>query len=514
MQAAHRVAKNTGILYARMAITMFISLYATRLVLAALGVADFGLFNVVGGVIAMLGFLNSSLAGATQRFISFAQGAGDLEKVKRIFNMSILLHFGIGLLLILIFEIAGYWFFGGILNIPSNRIEVAKVIYQFMVASTFFSVISVPYDAIIISHENILFYAKMSVLESVLKIGIAFYISNSTFDHLIAYGFLMALLSILLLIIRRIYCHKKYQECKINFKKNLDKFLLKEMSHFAGWTLLDSSSSMISNYGQGLLLNVFFGTLINAAQGIALQICGQLAALSNNMLTALNPLIDKSAGAGDKRLMIKATLFGCKISYFLFAILVIPIIIELPFVFKLWLHIVPDYAVVFCRLLLIRTLIEMMFVSLSSSITAVGNIKKFKIYSSLINLLPLIISYFLFKNSFPPYYLYITFIFISIIIALITLNFANKLVGISLMDFFQNVISKCVLVTLLTFLILLVPIYFLNEGILRLCISLISGGISFLLFVWSFGLNNEEKTKMQEIIQKQIINRIKTNKIK
>jgi Na+-driven multidrug efflux pump len=512
MQASHRVAKNTGILYARMAITVFISLYSTRLVLAALGVADFGLFNLVGGVIAMLGFLNSSMTAATQRFMSFAQGAGDLEKVKRIFNMSMLLHWGIAILILLVLEIAGYFFFNGILNIAPERVGVAKTIYQFMVISTFFTVISVPYEAVITSHENMMVYAILGIIEAFLKLGIALYITYSTNDHLMAYGFLMAALSIFLLVLRRIYCHRYYAECVLQFRQYYDKPLLKEISGFAGWTLLDSSSSMISNYGQGIILNGFFGTLINAAQGIALQVTGQLAALSNNMKTALNPLIDKSAGAGDKILLIKATLFGCKISYFLFAILVIPIIIELPFIFKIWLHKVPDYAIIFCRLLLIRTLIEMMFGSLTSSISAVGNIKKFKLFVSINNMLPLVISFFLFKNSFPPYYLYLTFTFTSIVTASITLNFANKLVGISFIDFFQNVIVKCFVVTLPTFLILLFPIFVFDEGILRLSISLLAGVFFFLLFVWSFGLNIEEKTKFQKILNKQFIDRLKPNK--
>jgi Na+-driven multidrug efflux pump len=508
MQAAHRVAKNTGILYARMAITVFISLYATRLVLAALGVADFGLFNVVGGVIAMLGFLNSSMAAATQRFMSFAQGAGDLEKVKRIFNMSTVLHAGIAVLMVLVLEITGYFFLNEILNIAPDRLEVAKIIYHFMVISTFFTVLSVPYEAVITSHENMLFYAILGILESVLKLGIALYLSYSAFDHLIAYGFLMAALSIFLLILRRIYCHRTYAECVLDFRKYYEKNLMKEISSFAGWSLLDSSSSMISNFGQGLILNVFFGTLINAAQGIALQICGQLAAFSNTMLKALNPLIDKSAGARNKELVIKITFLGCKISYLLFAILVIPVIIELPYIFKIWLNTVPNYAVIFCRLLLIRTLIEMMFVSLSSSINAFGNIKKIKIYSSLINILPLIISYFLFKNAFPPYSLYIVFIFISIIIAFTTLYFANKFVGISLRDFFFDVISKCVVVTVLTSTTLLLPIYFFEEGLLRLCICLISAFSSFLFFVWNFGFKSEERKIIQQLIQTQILNKI------
>jgi len=209
MKAAHRVVKNTGILYAKMAITMFISLYSTLLILSALGVEDFGLFNVVGGVIAMLGFLNASMAVASQRFMSFAQGAGDMEKVKKIFNMSTLMHIGIALLIVLIFEIVGFFLIDGILNINPNRLSVAKLIYQFMVVSTFFTIISVPYEAVITSHENMFFYAIEGIVEALVKLAIAFYITNNSYDHLISYGFLMAGLSIFLLFLRIIYCHFK-----------------------------------------------------------------------------------------------------------------------------------------------------------------------------------------------------------------------------------------------------------------------------------------------------------------
>ncbi|MEI6067814.1 MAG: hypothetical protein WCP96_10765 [Methylococcaceae bacterium] len=327
MQAIHRVATNTGILYLRMAITVFISLYATRLVLTALGVEDFGLYNLVGGVIAMLGFLNASMAGATQRFMSFAQGAGDIDKVKRIFNMSTLLHIGIALVVVIVLEIAGYFFFNGLLDIAVDRMATAKLVYQFMVISTLFTIVSVPYEAVITSHENMLFYAILGIVESVLKLAIALYITYgtldlptglsisaeqihitySTFDNLIVYGLLMAVLSILMLLIRRIYCHRKYSECELSLKKHYDKSLLKQISGFAGWSFMGTASSMIANYGQGILMNVFFGTVVNAAQGVTNQISGQLGVFATTLLKALNPMIDKSEGAGDRRLMIKVT---------------------------------------------------------------------------------------------------------------------------------------------------------------------------------------------------------------
>ena len=504
MQAAHRVAKNTGILYARMAITVFISLYATRLVLAALGVADFGLFNLVGGVIAMLGFLNSSMAQATQRFMSYAQGAGDLEKVKRIFNMSTVLHAGIGVLMVLVLEIAGYFFFNGILNIPADRLEVAKIIYHFMVASTFFTVLSVPYEAVITSHENMMFYAILGVLESVLKLAIALYLAYSAYDHLIAYGFLMAALSIFLLILRRIYCHRYYAECVLDFRKYYEKSLLKEIASFAGWSLLGSASSMIAFYGQGIVINMFFGTIVNAAQSIAAQISGQLGVFSLTLSKALNPLIDKSEGAGNREMMLKATLGGTKISFFLLSFLYIPFLLKMPYILGLWLKNVPEYTVIFCRLLLIRNLIEQFYIPLTNALGAVGNIKKYQIVSSLLNIIPIIVSYVFFSTGFPPYALYIAFILFSLIMLFNVIYFAKINCDLSVIEFMKNIILSCALSFVVALGVSSIPIFVIDNEFIQFVSVCVVGCISYLAFIWLFALSKGERILVLNIKNRMI----------
>ena len=517
MQVAHRVAKNTGILYARMAITMFISLYATRLVLAALGVADFGLFNVVGGVIAMLGFLNSSMAAATQRFMSFAQGAGDLEKVKRIFNMSTVLHAGIAVLMVLVLEIAGYFFFNGILNIAPDRLEVAKIIYHFMVASTFFTVLSVPYEAVITSHENMMFYAILGVLESVLKLAIALYLAHSAYDHLIAYGFLMAALSIFLLLLRRIYCHRTYAECVLDFRKYYENSLMKEISSFAGWSLLGSVSSMVSFYGLGIVINMFFGTVVNAAQGIANQIVGQLSVFAKTMMNALNPMIGKSAGAGDVELMLKATIMGSKISFFMLGILYIPFLVEMPYILKIWLNEVPEYTVVFCRLILIRNLIEQFQIPLTSSVNAIGNIGKFQKFNSIISLLPLIVAYLLFSNGYSPISIYIYYIFNTILMLTGVIYFAKIYCNLSVSLFFKKVIFKGVLIFILSLSCSLLSFVLFKNEMFRLIGVFVLSISSFIIFVWFLGLSIGERTLILNLKNKlslQINSKFNAKRIK
>jgi len=494
LEAAKRVAKNTGILYVRMAITVFISLYSTRLILAALGVADFGLFNVVGGVISMLGFLNSSMAAATQRFMSFAQGAGDLEKIKRIFNMSSLLHWGIAVLVFILLEGAGYFFFHGILNIASDRVEVAKLIYQFMVISTLFTVISVPYEAVITSHENMMVYAVMGVIEAVLKLGIASYITYTGLDHLVMYGVLMAALSIFLLIIKRIYCHRIYEECQLHLRQYYDKPLLKEMGEFAGWSLLGSSSKLVSNYGQGIVINIFFGSIINAAQTISAQVSGQLSVLSVSLVKVINPIIDKSAGKNDLNNVLKVTMFGSKVTFFLMMILYIPFLIEMPFIFKIWLTGIPQFTVVFCRLLLFRNLIEQLFIPWGTAISANGNIKKFQIFSSLLALFPIPITWLLFSYGFPSFYLYIVYLIYTLFASSLILYFSLNYFRFQLTTFIYDVLLRCFFSFLIIFLISFLPLLIFNEGLIRLIFVVLFSLISFCFFAYYIGLNKHEKS--------------------
>lgn len=499
MQTANLVAKNTAILYARMAITMFISLYATRLILGALGTKDFGLFNVVGGAIAMLGFLNASMTAASQRFMSYAHGARNIQRVKQIFNVSLVLHIIIAIAIFFVLEIAGYFFFNGILNISPERLHAGKLIYQFMIVSTLFTVIGVPYDAVINAHENMLLFAILSVIESVSKLFIAFYITQTTGDRLIVYGIMMAALSIFLLLMRWFYCNRKYKECRINIRSNYDKKLMKEMTGFAGWSLVGSSSSMLSNYGQGIVLNIFFGTVVNAAQGIANQVSGQLGAFSVTMLKALNPVLGKSAGAGNRELMLKATMMGSKVSFFLLLIFYVPVLIEMPYIFHFWLHNVPDYAIIFCRLLLIQNLIKQLFITLNSTILAMGKIRQYQIYFSILTFMNLPVTYLFFKQGFPPYSLYLVFLVYSVLYGALILNFGRKTFELPIWAFVKEVIFKCTSLFLFLMSLSVIPTLLMHQGIGRLFLVSLISTVSFLLLLWFYGFSLSERISFKQM---------------
>ena len=300
-----------------MGITMFISLYITRLILNSLGASDFGIFNIVGGAISMLAFLNGSMAAATQRFMSYAEGENNIEKKSLIFNSSVVLHFLIAIVVGLILEVGALFLFDGILNIPQDRINPAKIIYHCAVLSTIFTILTVPYDAVVNAHENMLYYALVGIFEALLKLGTAFIVVYTLNDKLIVYGIFTAVTALIVQVTMRIYCIHNYEECHLSLRNKVDVEILKEMAVFAGWNALSSILGVLSQYGMSVVLNHFFGTIVNAAQGVANQISGQLGALSSNAMKAVNPVIVKSAGAHNGDMLYRSTILGSKALFFI-----------------------------------------------------------------------------------------------------------------------------------------------------------------------------------------------------
>jgi Na+-driven multidrug efflux pump len=507
MSVANRIVKNTGILYIRMGMTVFMSLYSTRIVLSALGVEDFGIFNVIGGSIAMFSFLNAAMASATQRFMSYAQGEGNLQKLKNIFNVSVVLHIIIGVFVVLILEIAGYFLFKDILKISPERIATAKLVYQFMLVSLFFTITTVPYDALINSHENMLYLAIIGMMEASLKLAIAFFLTRTMFDKLAVYGFLMAILSITILIIMRLYCHKKYEEAHLDIKMYFDRKIFKEMSGYAGWNFLFSASSLITMQGIAVLINSFFGVIVNAAQGVANQISGQLMSFSNTMLKALNPVIVKSEGENNREQMIKASMLGNKFSFLLFSFFSIPIIVEMPFILSIWLKNVPEYAIIFCRLNLLRILVSQLSVTFPTAIGATGNIQKSSQYEALIYFLLLPVSYGFFKLGASPTTIYINLNFMVVALVFSRVYFAHKLCQMPIKAFFSNIVLRCSFVSICSLIFAYIPFFFLDEGFPRLFFVLILSTGSFVPLLLYIGLTFNEK-QMISSIAKKFINKL------
>ena len=473
---------------------MFISLYTTRVVLNALGASDFGIFNVVGGTIAILGFLNAAMSSSTQRFMSYYEGIGDRNRQKQIFAVSSILHSGIAVALMFLLIVVGYFFFNGILNIPSERIVAARVIYFALIFSTVFSVLSVPYEAVLNAHENMLFYSIVGILESILKLIVALVIVSYASDKLILYGVLMAAIPFVVRIVMQVYCHKEYVECVFPPWKYWDPLLAREIGGFAGWSFFGAAAGITSNYGQGILLNVFFGPLLNAAQGIALQLSGQVAVFSNNMIKALSPIIVKSEGSGDRDMVIRTLYLGSKFSFFLLAAFSIPLILEMTFVFKVWLVEFPSYAVLFARLRLVNELLTQLLIPLNVGISAVGKIRKFQVVNSLLLLAGTVFScvgLFIFKL---PYLIHLFVLgFNTLWFFLVTAYFSRKYLGINFVDFNRFVLCPIIEVSSISILFAVVPLMLMDEGFVRLFLVVGSFGISFVLTTYRFALSKEEK---------------------
>lgn len=489
-----RIAKNTGYLYAKMGITMFISLYTTRLILNGLGASDFGIYNIVGGAIAMLGFLNNAMSGATQRFMSYAEGMGDRNRLTGIFNVSIIIHAFIALIMLVVLAVAGFIFFNGTLNIPLGREYAAVIVYACLVVSTLFSVFAVPYEAVLNAHENMRFYAFTGILESLLKLSIAFVCVYAETDRLVVYGILMAVIPLVILLVQATYCHKKYQECILAPATYYDRNTFKEMLSFAGWNLMGVSSGMIGNYGLGIVLNHFFGTLLNAAYGIANQLNGMLLAFANNMLKAFNPVITKNEGAGNREAMIYHSTMACKLSFFLTALFAVPAILEMPFVLQLWLKNVPEWAVIFCTMLLVRTLVEQLAIAYWTAINSEGDISQFNKWFSVLNVCPIVITGILFALGFQPdSMLWVNIMFFGIFTDILKVFYMNRNCGMPVSMFMKGVLFPAAITSVFSVVSGYIPHLFLSAGFLRLCLTIALSVISLSISSFIFGLDKSEK---------------------
>lgn len=502
MSTSSNIIKNTGFLYIKMGITVFISLYTTRIILNALGTADFGIYGVVGGAITMLGFLNGAMANATQRFMSYSEGEGNKEKQKAIFNNSILLHWVLAIIVAAVLECAMFAFFGGILNIEPERMEAAKWIYHFTVLSTLFTIITVPYDAAINAHENMLYYSVIGVLESVLKLVAALVTVQAQTDKLILYGAFMAGITILMLVIKQIYCRRHYDECKLSLKRYVNKEVMKNITGFAGWNFIGSMGTLLGNCGGSIVINHYFGTTINAAQNVGAQLRGQMLAFSNNMLKALNPVIVKKEGSGNRSAMLKFSLTGSKLSYLLFAVLAIPFLIETPYILKIWLNDVPDWAVCFSRFQMIIAMMEQLTVTLGTTINATGKIKEQNIFGSLARFLPLFIYIPLFAYGAQPYWLYvIVFINFGFVINGFTLYQCKKYCGLDISYYNRNVLFPCIGCSILSLAIGFTTYLFLEEGFVRLILSTVFSLAIYFVCMLTFAFNKEERHIIKSLSQ-------------
>lgn len=487
-----------------MGITMLVSLYTSRIILNTLGIEDYGINNVVGGIVMMATFVSGSLASASQRFITFELGQNNFNRLKKVFATSIFIHLCIAIIIIVICEIIGVWFLNTKLNIPIHRINAANWVLQCSILSFAVNILSVPYNSLIISHEKMNVYAYISIVEVILKLVIVYLLVIIPFDKLKLYAVLWLLVAIIVQFIYSLYCRRNFEESRVKVR-SYDHAILKEMTGFAGYNFIEIAANMINKQGANFMLNIFFGPALNAARGLSMQINSILDGFVTNFTTALNPQITKSYASDNKKYMLELMEKGSKYSFFLFLALSVPVIAETEVILKLWLKIVPDYAVIFVRLVFIDSLIELMTRTFYVVISATGKIKRYQITIGIFKLFNLPLCFILLKYySFPPESIYFISILFTSIIVFLKLFLMKQFVNYSVISYLKNVITKCIMVGIAAILIPLYLFRFINiDNTIKLIAFLFLSFLYGLFIIYLIGLNYNERDFFKKAIFKK-----------
>lgn len=399
--ANKRIAKNTVFLYLRMLVSLLIGLYTSRVILNALGVEDYGIYNVVGGLISITSFLTSSLSASTQRFLSTALGQEDEDRLDLVFNTAVTIHFFLALIIFVLAETVGLWFVNTYINIPESKLYAANWVYQCTLIAFILNVMTVPYISAIIAHEHMKAFAYIGILATFLNLGIALVVFVLKDNKLIYYSIMVLALSVLQRLLFGIYSKKHFREIKYHF--TFDKGLMKEMFAFTGWSFLGASGFSLRDQLSNIMLNMFFGPAINAARGIATQANNAIQNFSTNFMMAMNPQIMKQYSSGNVQRSMELVYSGSRYSFYLMSLVALPVLVNLDYVLKLWLGKVPQYAYQFLLLLLIAALINSFAQPLVTALQATGKIKKFQIMISIILLSEIPIAFVILKCGGAPY---------------------------------------------------------------------------------------------------------------
>ena len=371
-----RIAKNTIILYLRMIVVMFITLFTSRVILKALGVDDFGIYNVVGGVVTMMAVVNNAMAVSTQRYLTFELGKGDMQQFKKVFSTCMTIYIALAILLLILAETVGLWFVNTKLVIATDRLYAANVVYQFAIFSSICAMIQIPYNAAIISHEKMDAFAYIGIVEAAMKLTIAYVLFISPIDKLSLYGGLTFISSFAIIMTYRMYCVKKFKETQYSFM--WDKALTKQLISYSGWNLFGALSGVAKGQGLNFLINIYFGPSVNAARGIAYQLNHAITMLFSNFYTAVRPQITKYYAQNNLCEMYNLIYCSSKLSFLLIMVCSLPLIIEAPTIIQLWLGQTPDYVVIFVRIIVLISAIDAMSTPLMTAIHATGDIKLYQ----------------------------------------------------------------------------------------------------------------------------------------
>lgn len=499
-----RIAKNTIFLYFRMILLMAVSLYTSRVVLSTLGIDDYGIYNVVGGFIGMLAFLNGAMGGCTQRFITIALGKGNEDDLKKVFSTCVITHGMIALFVFVLAETIGLWFVLEKLVIPEGRMTAAMVVYQCSIVSSMVMIMSFPYNADIIAHEKMSAFAYISIFEAFANLGIVFVLSIGKIDKLILYAILLMIVKVLVISIYRIYCKRHFAESA--FRWFFEKHLLKEMLSFTGWNLWGGLAGTLMGQGVNILLNLFFGPAVNAARGVAIQVQNAIQLFATNFQTALNPQIMKTYAAGELSDMHRLLFRSVKFTFMLLLCLILPVTMEIDYILKLWLKEVPEYTNVFVRIMLGISMVDAISNPFMTASAATGRVKVYQsiVGGVLLSIVP--IAYITLKLGGAPYMVFTVHLCVALVAFVVRLFIIRNMINLSLFKYVREAILPCVYVALPSVGLVMIFKSILPHNFGGACGVVVLSAMAVIVFSFMVGLTANER---QFILSRLPITRIK-----
>lgn len=472
---------------------MLVALYTSRVILSALGVEDFGISNVVGGFVAMFALISSALTSSISRFITFELGRNDYVKLKEVFATSLLIQLSLSAIILIVAETIGLWFVNYKMVIPAERLYAANWVFQASIFAFILGLLSTPYNAAIVAHEKMNIFALFGILQIFLNLLIVLFVAYAplNFDKLIVYSILMLSVNITMQALYLAYCYKHFPESHVGpaYKKQC----WKEMSGFAGWNGIGCTAAILRDQGVNVLLNLFFGPIVNAARGISGSVSNAIGQFTGNFMTALNPQITKSYASGDRDYMFSLVKRGARFGYYIMLLISIPIILEAPFILDLWLTQYPDNTVIFVRLVLCYSLIEVLSYTLITLQVATGKIRNYQLAVGVLLLMNFPLSWVALHFGAPSYAVYIVSIGIGIGCLLLRLWFLQGMVGLSMGDYLKNVVGNISVVTACSFILPLAVFFLFHPGILRVIIVAIVSLFSATFTILFVGCNYSER---------------------
>ncbi|MBP5722630.1 MAG: oligosaccharide flippase family protein [Bacteroidales bacterium] len=497
-----RIAKNTLLLYFRQILIMLVSLYTVRIVLNVLGAEDYGIYNVVAGVVTMFGFLSSAMSTATQRYFAFDLGKQDYEHLKTTFSVTVTIYFLLIIVVVIIAETVGLWFINNRLSVPMERLVAAKWIYQFALLSFVFTLLTTPYMSAIIAHENMNVYAYVSIVEAVLKLALVFVLQIIDYDKLILYGILMLAVAVINTSLYRIYCKRKYDECKLKFI--WDRKLFREMLGFTGWTLFGAFTTVARNQAITVLFNQFFTPVIVAARSISLQITNAVGVFSTNFNKSLYPPIIKEYSAGNRDGMYSLLYNGCKMTFFLMWVFSLPIILNMKTILSIWLEEVPEWTVFFSQLALIEVLVNSLSMPITVAARAPGRMKTYELTLGILQLCIFFVSWILFQIGYDAWVSFVAAIVVNVIMMVVRLVIVRGLVGLPLKQFTVKTILPISYMAFASLSPALLMFFLMPEGVLSSIIQVAISVPLTCIAMYYLGMTAQQRTQTVQMLKNKL----------